>query len=267
MSNDMEELPPWGGARWFFSISLLVLLHLGALFLVSGLSQQPEVREPEEFTVRMLTEPGDGSRLLARYALNDPTLLASASPRGFSGPAWLNIAPPPFKLPDWKDEERWLNQRVEGLGGDFRMYVRTNLGSTLSIADRQPIPDESSTEVSFRAPESQIFVVGDLARRQLLDRPQLESQPGGDVLLPTRVDVMVNQDGFVFSPRLRQGGIEISAEQRAADREALKLIPKLRFAAVGNLPADDAFPFARGTVIFQWVTKPPPIATNARPSR
>lgn len=265
MSNEMEELPPWGGARWFFSVVLLVLLHLGALFLVSGLGEQPAVREAEEFTVRMMTEPGDGSRLLAQFALNDPTLLASANPRGFSGPAWLNITPPPFKLPDWHDEQRWLTQRVADLGGDFRIYVRTNLGTTLSIAD-QPRPRESSIGVAEETRRSRIFVVGDLAERQLLDRPELEARPASVVLLPTRVDVLVNRDGFVFSPRLSVSGLEVSAEQRAADREALKLIPKIRFAASAKLPESDDFPFDRGTVIFQWITQSP-VVTNAPSKR
>ena len=255
MSNSLEELPPWGGLRWFFSVSLLLLLHLGALFLLSGMGERPAMRQGDDFSIRLLTEPGDGSRVLAMHALNDPTLLASASPRGFSGPAWLNITPPPFRLPDWTDDERWLTQRVAVLGDDFRVYVRTNLGSTLSVVSRPPTDDDESVGKSEDEVQSRLYVVGDLARRQLLDRPDLESLTSADVLLPTRIEVLVNKDGFVFSPRLQSGGLDVSPAQRAADQTALRLIPNLRFAATRNLPASDEFPFTRGTIIFQWVTK------------
>jgi len=264
MSENSAESPPWGGFRWTAAVLLILMLHLGGLYALSDWAERPAGRGEDPFRVVLLTGAGDARRLLEAASLNDPTLLASVSPRGFSGPAWLNIAPPPFKLPEWTDEERWLTQDVAVLGADFRSYVRTNLGATLSIAKQTLPPPIAAAEVKEAPGVSRLIVAGDLARRPLIEQPELKPMPGGELLMPSEVEVLVDDKGYVFSPRLQPAYGVRSPAQQAADREALRLIPRLRFAPVERLPGDDDFPFAKGYVVFHWATAPP-AATNAPP--
>lgn len=258
MSEEFAETPPWGRLRWMAAVMLIMMLHLGGLFALSDWGEKPALREEDRFRVVMLTEPGDAQRLLESYSLNDPTLLASVSARGFSGPAWMNIAPPPFKLPEWSDEERWMTQDVSALGADFRSYVRTNLGATLSIAKQTLPPPLSAGEAPAEALASRLLVAGGLERRPLVAQPPLKLMTTSELLLPTQVEVMVNDKGYVFSPRLQPAFGVRSAAQQAADREALRLIPKLQFAPIQRLPGNDEFPFTKGYVVFQWAAVPPP---------
>lgn len=263
MSDELSETPPWGRLRWFVSVLLILLLHLGLLFAVSDWKpERPRVTE-KDFTVRLFTGPDAARRLLDAGSLNDPTLLASVGSRGFSGPAWMNVTPPPFKLPEWSDEKRWLTQNVSRLGGDFRTYVRTNLGTMVSISKptHEEITDDSGTVK--RSTSSRLFVVGQLSSRQLLAQPKLPRLPAKDLLDPTEIEVLVNDEGYVFSPRLHTLPGLRSPEQIAADNQALKLIPQLRFAPGIGLFASDEFPFTKGRLIFQWDTVSPPSTNQA----
>ena len=269
MSAEFEDLPSWGRGRWSVTVLLLGLLHLGALFALSDLGPARVVREPDTFEVRLFTESQASAVLLDAHALNNPTLLATVNRRGFSGPAWLNIDPPPFRLPDWREEQRWLTQDTSGLGLSFRGYVRTNLGTSLSVA-RAPAPPESPVLGGVGAvAHADIFVTGDLAQRALLDRPELTALPAPDLLVPSAVEVLVDHEGFVFSPRLRHRPLIVSPEQaaaqRRADQRALALTRELRFAAANTLPGTDEFPFTKGEVTFNWTTLPP--ATTNRNDR
>jgi hypothetical protein len=262
MSDGPAETPPWGRLRWCASVLLIMLLHLGGLFALSDWGEVPPARTPDSFNVRLFAEPGEAHRLLETYSLNDPTLLAAVGPRGFSGPAWMNITPPPFKLPEWSDSERWLTQDISVLGADFRSYVRTNLGATLSIANQpSPPPIRPTGQARNPSPAASVFVAGNLASRPLLAQPELKPVPTTNLLLPTQVEVLVNDKGFVFSPRLHPAFGVRNEGQKAADREALKLIPQLQFAPLKRLPGNNDFPFTKGHVIFQWTSTPPPATT------
>ena len=266
MSDEMSETPPWGRLRWFLSVMLIMLLHLGLLYAVSDWEERENV-VPREFNVRLYTGPDAARRLLEAGSLNDPTLLASIGSRGFSGPAWMNVSPPPFKLPEWSDEERWLTQNVAVLGGDFRNYVQTNLGAMVSISKPTRLPPRDDHRVlSKRAEGSRLFVVGQLSSRRMLARPPLPSLPAAGLLNATEVEVLVNDKGFVFSPRLHILPSLRSPAQIAADNKALELIPQLRFAPGIGLFASDEFPFTKGRLIFQWETVAPP-STNQPAAR
>ncbi|MGB0582675.1 MAG: hypothetical protein ACPGVU_23565 [Limisphaerales bacterium] len=261
MSDEMSETPPWSRFRWLVSVLLILLLHLGLLFAVSDWKPELQKVAQSEFSVRLYTEPDAAGRLLEAGSLNDPTLLASVGAAGFSGPAWMNVSPPPFKLPEWTDEERWLTQNVSGLGGDFRTYIRTNLGTTVSISKPTPPPPIPAITAPQPDTGSRLFVVGQLSSRQLLAQPALPPLPAEGLLNPTEVEVLVNDKGYVFSPRLHTLPGLRSPDQIAADNKALELVPKLRFAPGIGLFASDKFPFTKGRLIFQWDTVAPP-STN-----
>lgn len=260
MSDRLEELPPWGRARWSAAVLLLGLLHLGALFALSDFGPVRPRRAADPFTVRLFTDAHSATALLDSHALNDPTLLAAVNPNGFSGPAWLNVDPPPFRLREWRDEQRWLTQDTTGLGTAFREYVRTNLGTSLSIVRAPAPPETPPAGPKPTRDEPQIHLTGDLLQRPLMARPELAPMPAPDLLLPTAVEVLVDRDGFVFSPRLRHRPLIATpaqaVAQRGADQQALALTRGLRFAPMTQLPASDDFPFTKGDVIFNWTTSP-----------
>jgi hypothetical protein len=262
MSNEMEELPPWQPIRWSVATLLLLLLHLGGIYLLSGWAKAETVRKAPDFQVRLLTDPNACQAMLDRYSLRDPTRFAVVSPRGFSGPAWLTVEPPPFQLPEWSDPQRWLTQDTTALGDNFRSYVKANLGSTLSIAPRSPAL--AKTALTPPRASSRLFVEG-LPTRRLLTVPNPPVWPSGFVLQATEIEILIDARGRVFSPRLtvppiREVGVaqvERQDAQRAADRHALSLIPQIRFQPNPQLGEDR---FDKGRVIVQWITRP---STNA----
>jgi len=260
MSEALEELPPWSRARWLVAVILLGLLHLGALFALSDLGPARSARSRDTFAVRLFTEPHAAGMLLDAHALNDPTLLAMVNRRGFSGAAWLNVDPPPFRLPEWREPTRWLEQDPGSLGVDFREHVRTNLRTTLSIV-RASAPAEAPPPESRRVTDrTDLHVTGDLARRSLVEYPELPGLTAPDLLRPTVIELMVDSEGYVFSPRLRHRPLisdpAQAAAQRTADRRALDLTRQLRFAPMTRLPASDGHPFTKGEITFNWTTHP-----------
>lgn len=258
MSDEMEELPPWRPVRWGTAVVLILLLHLGGIYLLSGVGLPEPVPSRRDFAVKLLTLPDSGQTLLDRYSLRDPTLFAVVSSRGFSGPAWLNVEPPPFELPTWSDPQRWMTQDLDGLGLTFRRAVEGELGSMLSVAPRPEPPRDEPRPVASRRTE--LFVEG-LPTRRLAARPELPGWPSEYVLHPTEIEIFVDARGRVFSPRLlvhpeRDLGVGDEgwrATQTAADQHALALTRRLRFEPVVGRRDQ----FSKGRVIVQWVTRPP----------
>ena len=197
MSNEMEELPPWRPLRWMVAVVLVLLLHLGGIYMLSGWTPPQPPREAAEFKVRLLTTDNAGQTLLDRYSLRDPTMFATISSNDFSFPAWLNVEPPPFNLPEWSDPQRWLTQRSDTLGDTFRQYVRANLGTTLSVAPASSEPAEPATPAPQRS--TRLFVQG-LPTRALTQQPDLLAWPSDFVLQPTVIEVLIDSRGWVFSP-------------------------------------------------------------------
>ena len=80
-----------------------------------------------------------------------------------------------------------------------------------------------------------------------------------EVLADTRVQVLVNADGLIFSPRLLNPSGVQDLVQRAADQHAIELTRALRFAPATASPA----PPEQGTLVFQWhTTEPPTVAAK-----
>ena len=105
-----------------------------------------------------------------------------------------------------------------------------------------------------RLTASRLEVAGDLAGRKLLAAPKLQTWDHTTLLRPTRVQVMVNLAGRVFSV------VRLGASGHApADAMALALARRtIQFSKTTNAPAAplDASSFTTGDLIFHWHTNP-----------
>lgn len=259
MNGDTPAAVGWSRQRWAACVLALFALHLAVFhFLVPRPAGTNHASGPRP-TVRWLTEPTHARRTLDALLLDDPTLLAAASPRGFSGAAWLRPAPAVFLATEWTDAERSLEQPITALGGAFHPAANANAAPFEPARKSAPPADQPATRPALRT-NSQVRVEGALRARPPAGVPPLRSWPVADVLADTRVLVLVTSEGLVFSPRLASAATARTPAQRAADEHALEVTRSLRFApAPKSAPRDGSL--TEGTMVFQWHTvEPPPAA-------
>ncbi len=261
MSADSPENTPWSQRRWVASILVLFVIHLGAFHFLSPKTSSPARVGSSQLTVRWLTEPAHAKRVLDTLLLDDPTLMAMASPRGFSGAAWLRPQPALFQATQWADAERSLSQPIGALGDGFRKSAE--LKPTVIEPLRQPTSVVGNlTERTALRTNSQLLVEGPLRERAAGRLPKLGSRPVADVLADTRVQVLVSAEGMVVSPRLASATAARNPAQWAADQDALKVARTLRFAPLPKAGSQGPGTLVEGTLVFRWHSVPPPPVTE-----
>lgn len=77
------------------------------------------------------------------------------------------------------------------------------------------------------------------------------------MLADTRVQVFVNKEGLLFSPRLVNSDGRQPA-QRAADQHALDLTRTIRFEPMSAATGSRIPTFVEATLVFEWHTIEPP---------
>lgn len=264
MNGDSPESPPWTLKRWASVVLAVFALHLGALFLISSRSERVQRRADSRDSVRWLTDPTSARKSLDALLLNDPTLLAMASPRGFSGLAWMRSHSPEYRVSEWTDTERSLAQPTNSLGGAFQQFAGASQSSIFDPA-RKPVAPAAAvatTQAALRN-ASRLRVEGPASRRPLIQPPTLRSWPHADVLTDSRVQVFVTDEGLLFSPRLANGGAKTLA-QRAVDQHALDLARAIRFEPLPKSAGSRSGAHVEATLVFEWHTTEPP-APSAKP--
>ena len=247
----------WSRRRWLTVILLVFALHVGLIFAFSERKPVAPRRPVNVPTLRILAEGGE------LLALSDPTLFALPHRKGFATPVWLPVPPVEFAPYEWTEPPRFLSLTVGQLGSTFLQFVQTNKFARFEF-ETLPAPQLSLPESPplFTPPtRSELRVGGDLAERQLLNRPDLTPQPAGDLLTNSVVRVQVDAAGNVFSSALVPPG----SGSNPADRRALELTRTLRFAPSSQpafLSADPVGELTSGTLVFAWRTVPLP-PTNA----
>lgn len=248
----------WRGTRWAAVVGLLFAVHAGALFFFSGWRPAEAAGRDAALVVRLAGRESGSPPMLDQLLLNDPALFARVGASGFSGPAWLQIQPPDFVLPEWTAPDRWLTQNVAGLGLDFRAYVRSHGGSV------EPVPRPATPGLNGDAPPvtpplattSQLHVEGDLRTRAAWTPFALKAWPHDDLLEDSVVEVQVTPEGRVFSARLLGAPGVRPPVQLAADDHALEIARGLAFKPLPDAVAP-AGPLTGGRISFQWRTVPP----------
>lgn len=254
MNGICNEIPAWPRARWVGSVLAVFALQL-ALILVLADHAPVVTRHVESGTrLSMVTDRAAVERLARAVAANDPTVYALANPRGFSGPAWLEVKPLEHTLADWKDREHWLSPGDKKYGATFNGYVRQN-AMTPDGAPAMPAPQLDA--VNPANPEllekSRLVVLGDLKQRKLLATPRLPVWPSPDILGSTVLQVVVNGDGETVSITLLAG-----TGLAAADQKALEIARQVHFEKAPKGGAELTW----GQLVFQWKTAPQRGASN-----
>lgn len=259
MNGDAPEAAPWSRRRWGAVVLAVVALQFAALHLLAPGVAAPERPAEAGLKVRWLANPALAKRTLDMLLLDDPTLLAMASPRGFSGAAWLRPPPQEFRVSEWTDAERSLAQPTQSLGGAFRLVAPA---ASQPVFDPARKPAVAAPGLAIAPPVlrdvSRLLVQGEISRRPLVKPPALRSWPHTDVLGDTRVHVFVSDEGLVFSPRLAGATVARNPVQLEADRHALDVARTLRFAPLPKAGSQGPGTLVEGTLVFQWHTVEPP---------
>jgi len=247
------EPPAWSPARRWMLILLVFIAHIGLIFVLG---------ERKPFTPR---PPAPAPVLNLAFvenellALNDPTLFALPHRRSFAGAAWLKS--PEVKLPlfRWTEPPRLLPLPIAALGAVFTQFIQTNTFTPLAF-ETKPAPEASlpvALDIDAPAPtNSTLRVVGELAKRGLLNPPELQPYAAADLLTNTVVEVWINAGGQVFSATLLT-----SSASKDADQRALEIARTARFEPVRSLSTTLTF----GTLIFEWRTEPLPADAKSAP--
>ena len=247
-----SEAVPKTGWSWKKIVTLIVLAfaaHLAFLFIF-GAKKNPT---PRVVTAAPQFELATGDPEL--IALDDPTLFALPHIEDFAPAVWRNmpdIAQPSFR---WTEPPPFLPPPAESLGATFNVFMQTNRFVQAQF-NLKPEPILSAPDVpviSMLPTVSTVRVGLNLAHRNLLEAISVPTLTNNDVIAPSRVQVLVDTNGWVVSDVLLG-----SSDYDKADQLALALARAARFAPANQLMFGD--------LIFHWHTVPEPAGTNHTPS-
>ena len=251
MTTPTGSMPSAGRFHWGWWVAVVFVLQGGGLWWLSRQSNAPA--RPENSPSLLLANTNSAG-LLEALALEDPTAFARPNPKGFSGPS-LRPEMLPHQPHRWQPPEIEIPYPTNLLTVPIDSILKTNIGYSAN-AFVKPMPEIMVLNVPLlKGPKaSRLEVAGDLAGRKLITSPKLKTWSHTSLLQPTRVQVMVNLGGRVFSVvRLAGSG------HAPADAMALALARRaIQFSKTTNAPAAplDASHFTTGDLIFHWHTNP-----------
>ena len=242
----------WPSRRWWLAVVLVVAGQFALVLWLGDATRAVPRRSDHEPAIALA--PGLSVALLEEL---NPTLFAWSGPRGFSGPAWLRVAPPANQAYEWTEPARFLaldpkqlsSQPVGAEGRPAR--PRTEWGPGRVAEMRLPFAAWAGSALPTK---SSVCVEGELAGRPLLRSLEPPSRPVNDLLPNTEIRVLVDAAGLV-----RSAILVASSAQPAADAIALELARGARFETLAEVP------WQTGKLIFRWYTVPATPAPEARP--
>jgi hypothetical protein len=251
MNAPHKQISPWPLRQWLASIVFILAAQLGLLFWLSEQkvmgSRQAQART-EVQVVPLEALDATGRELLD---LQDPTLRALVSARGFSGRAWMTMQRFDYDIVHRPLPPRWLEPSHTEWTGDFDEFVQTNLVFETFLSEKlPPLLAQVRLPSLLVTPATLLRVEGELASRPLLEgqRPVDHPEP---LLSNSVVRVLVNPEGMTLSATLLSG-----SSSPAADQEALRFARSARFAPSNELShgSNDSSQsgFTLGNLIFQW---------------
>ncbi len=241
-----------------------------------GVTQVPAVRPAPLSTVRYSLDTGrDPVRLAGVEGLSSPTLFALPDFNGFSGDAWLKYQPPVPTESTTEEPPTWLAFDTAKLGTTLSAFTASVEPAPSRIVDLPPGWVDNFPVSVVPPARSRLVVEGEIARRLKRPLPPLPGWPAADLIAPTEVQVLINEQGRVLSAILLEGdysavvpGVLPAARSVEADRFALEYVRDLAFSSL-PLPypttatAESGAGGARaGKVTFLW-TSLGPSQTNA----
>jgi len=204
------ESPRWSRRQWGAVIAGLFVLHAALILAFGAHKRVPATASPSGPKIHMVTAPLSARRIAASFFAADPTLYSSLSLHGFSGPAWLQLPPPAYALPDSPIPPRWLNIDSNELG----RVAGSSIARLGAARNPEPMGGPLVESTPFLRPKEQtrpkstVRLTGDLAARRAqlpenLPSWPLPSEPGALLVSNTVVELAADNQGEVVSARLR----------------------------------------------------------------
>jgi len=227
----------WSLSRWILIIALALAAHVALIFTFGSKKQII----PRPAAVVPQIHLADANNELV--ALTDPTLFALPHAEDLGALIGQNLnmfGQPSFR---WTEPPPFLPISPAALGANFAGYMQTNRFPTAGL-DLKPAPQTALLFLKYESalPQASTFhLAGKIAQRRMLNQIDVPALPYNDVLKPSRVQVLVDENGNVVSDVLLG-----SSEYDVADQKALELARKARFAPEPGLMF--------GELIFNWHT-------------
>ncbi|HVU07728.1 MAG TPA: hypothetical protein VHG89_04200 [Verrucomicrobiae bacterium] len=251
--NSAAELIPakWTRARWLVWIAIILVAHVALIFAFASRKKivpRAVTAQPQLFLAE------NSSDLIV---LDNPTLFVLPHADDFASAIWRKTpsrTPPTFR---WTEPPRWLPLVADDLGSVFLHFMQTNQLDSFQLDFKiQPRLNKPVLPALPQTENSTLQITGDLAKRQILNPPDLPSLAYNDLIAPAKVQALVDASGNVVSAILlpSANSWETAARADIGDTNALAITRALRFV-----------PSPRPTVgelIFNWHIVPLP-ATNA----
>jgi hypothetical protein len=274
MSAVLEPLD-WSPRRWWMTVAMVFVAQIAAVYWLSDRSAGWKAPSTRTMPIYLL-EYQEAAMLPELLFSTDPTAFVLANHRGFSGGAWLNVAPQNYALADWSEPPRWLALPQEQLGQSLVRYFSTNPPPVFQLAEKLPVRPGLLESVAQGTIRTQSFLRVQPPLQLRTAPPELPVWTHEDVLNPTVVEVGIDLAGEVRSARLlpvpRAHAQAGHASQRsglpAADRAALAAARLLQFEPVPSAGASiDPNGVWWGQVVFHWHATSAPSADRgaARP--
>ncbi len=264
--NAVDSQPKaWTRGRWFAAIAVVFAAHIGFICAFSAPRNEPRRPDAGALEFSLLLDTGDNSRWLQATEIQDPTTLALAHPRGFSGKAWDASAKSGVEPLRWVDSPDFLAPAYETFGLAFSDAAapRTDPDDFSSQRRVPPIRSGWSTVTRGIAVETRLALPSSLRRRGLRSLPPPPLLAAGQSLPDTVIEIEIGRDGAVFTARVsglgrREPGGEFRLQ---AERQALRHARTLRFqplpAAADPQKLNDAA-LTAGRLVYQWGYARPP---------
>lgn len=265
-STPTSQKTDWPLRRWIGVVTAVFVAQLTFVFLLSakpeGKANQLSSRRAGICLLTAIDKADPHAELLV---MRDPANNALVNSNGFSGRLWFGLPEVGRDWPAITEPHRWLQPEQINIPikGSHRQQQADS--TPLQISHVRPVPlGIGPLQTRPLLTNSTIRLEGNLQRRQLLNPPTLPTFEFADVLLPTSVQVLLDEYGHVINATLlSRSGLA------AADEGALEFARGLTFAQSNDASSGV---LEWGIVTFVWVTREPapvsapaPSSTNAPP--
>jgi hypothetical protein len=253
----------WSCERWFLTVTVIFAVQVVVVFWLSARQSTSFGTDTGDFQT-YYQPPVLTDSVNTLLQLLDPSLFARARTVGFSGDIWMKQKPVAHSSQGWTEEPHFLRFDEEQLLGDLAEFGQgANSGkrpiSAVEVRKGEaPRPMDGSLKPMPRSVIS-VAPLDGLNKEDLLQSPEVPTVQFDGILSPTRVEVLVDRRGRVFSARLTgRSGSDV------ADQKAIKLTRELRFRQddgfAPNTDPSEFSSFRSAAVDFLWWTTAPSLS-------
>jgi len=195
----------WSPGRWSLSVAIVFAAHVGLIYTFSAPPGEPRHPDSGSLRLALVLDPGANAHWLHATGIQDPTVLALAHPRGFSGRAWDAAAKSSVAPLQWSDAPDYLPPAYESFGLAFSSAATpaTAPDEFSSQRRRPPVRSEERREPAATI-ATRVILSPSLEQRGLRSLPSLPSIPSQASIPDTLVEIELDSSGAVFTARATQ---------------------------------------------------------------